>query len=1363
MTDTIKTIKVISFSGKDEDWNRWSKTFLATATAKGYREVLKPTDAAKQADEDKNTLAYSDLMLSCQDDVTFGMVDESISTDFPDGDARLAWKNLYAKFEPTTGAEKVRLKTEFQLMRMEEATDDPDPWITKLEITRRRLITLGHKMDDDDILIHILNNLPTEYETVIEISEEDLTLGKLTLQVLKQRTRARYARLSKKSDVEASNNSVALMMKTGFKGACNVCGKIGHKGTDCFSLDKNKSKKEEWFKNIKDKKVKKGYKKKNNNKNSTEHDTALASTNAEMVLMTTGKTNRFPKNIWIADSGATAHMTNSMKGMFDMKDTNKTITVGDGRQMVIQKTGKWRGTALDSEGQPIQILLTNVDYVEGLMVNLFSLTDAMEKGFQVLGSKTQISIEKGERKLSFATKIGSPTGYVYGAIINPTHAVGISAIAQKLEYKEAHDKLGHPGSDKLKKTAERLAWELNHEDSPCEDCLTGKAKRNNMNKAATNKSTKAGERLMIDISSVKNNRKNGKKYWLMVIDEASSMKWSYFLQNKADQTNCVISLIKELNSNEKTVKKIRCDNAGENQSLQKQCQAEGLGITFEFTARETPQQNGKVERAFATLYGRMRAMMIGAGFEEERRHELWTEAASTATKLDNILSNDGKTTPYNLFYGKNPEYEKYLRTFGEIGIVAVKPGHTIKNKLGNRGITCMFLGYAKDHAGNVYRMLNLQTRKVMLSRDIIWTNKMYADKVGKTRAQFWQENNSDDEDEDLQQEAMENEDATNMTPPVREPKLPPQLRKLQPYNNPGTLEVEDEVAGLCFFVPEKVAEDNGPTTYQDAWHHPDKEKRNKWREAIRLEFSQMIKNRVWSRKGCHALPSGRKGIGTKWVFKEKKNGIYRARLVAKGYNQVAGVDFQYNFAPVTSEVTLRVLLVLWVKNNYFAEVADVQTAFLNGDLEEEIYLMKPEGLTKFMDEENEEFEGNYLKMERSIYGLVQAARQFWIKFTMVLKKDMNFLQHSNDSCLFKREDEDGTVIIILYVDDCFTVGSKAAVKKALGEIEKHFSITRSEQVEDFIGCTITRKGNQVTLHQPDLIKKLLMKFEKEIKDLKPYDTPAAAGTRIVRNQEDGTLLSDEEQSKYRSGVGSLLYLLKHSRPEMSNSIRELSKAMDGANKAHQKALYRAIKYLEQTKDRQLILEPKEGSKNWEIRGYCDSDFAGDSDSRKSVSGFVIFFCGVPISWKSKGQKSVALSSTEAEYMAVSEVAMEILYIAGILQFLGIKPSYPIEVQVDNIGAIYLSKTATTGSRTKHIDTRYHFVRDYIEDGILKVVFVRSAENIADIFTKNLNGEQFRKHEESLNVKGSIDGKTVLKMPNRKGVKIGDTLVTRDNI
>jgi hypothetical protein len=226
------------------------------------------------------------------------------------------------------------------------------------------------------------------------------------------------------------------------------------------------------------------------------------------------------------------------------------------------------------------------------------------------------------------------------------------------------------------------------------------------------KSEIPGERLFIDISSVRNESYSGSKLWLLVLDDCTDYVRSYYFLTAKSQTKArLIPLLKEIKArNGKVVKNLRCNNARENQTLEKECKEQGLGIQFEYTTPGTPQHNGRMERKSAILYGRVRSMLNKANLEPTRRTGIWTEAARTPNLLNTILVSASKPeASHSGFFGKEPPFVRHPRTFGKVGVV-LNHAQKIKSKLKDRGRHCVFLGYAIDHAGDVYRMLNLATR-----------------------------------------------------------------------------------------------------------------------------------------------------------------------------------------------------------------------------------------------------------------------------------------------------------------------------------------------------------------------------------------------------------------------------------------------------------------------------------------------------------------------------------------------------------------------------------------------------------------------------------------------------------------------------
>ena len=304
-----------------------------------------------------------------------------------------------------------------------------------------------------------------------------------------------------------------------------------------------------------------------------------------------------------------------------------------------------------------------------------------------------------------------------------------------------HQITGHTGEHLLKPTTKYMKIELTGKLAPCEICSQAKIRQANVLKKNMKKvPTRPGYRVFIDISSFKQASRWGNRHWLIAVDEFSDCSHSFFMSKKSNQIKMIPMWIRGLSRKYGTeIKRIRLDNSGENRSLQKECDRQNLGMIFEFTTPGTPQQNSVVDRKIPTLAGRARAMLIQAGINSKENGEFWCEVISTATNLDNIKVRPDRTKrPYTLFYNKDAKYMKHLRSFGEMAVVAIHEGKKMRSKLDNRGKTCMFVGYADDHSGDVYRFLNIKTKRTIMSRDTRWLNiiwKHYKKKHNYARRQ----------------------------------------------------------------------------------------------------------------------------------------------------------------------------------------------------------------------------------------------------------------------------------------------------------------------------------------------------------------------------------------------------------------------------------------------------------------------------------------------------------------------------------------------------------------------------------------------------------------------------------------------------
>jgi hypothetical protein len=512
--------------------------------------------------------------------------------------------------------------------------------------------------------------------------------------------------------------------------------------------------------------------------------------------------------------------------------------------------------------------------------------------------------------------------------------------------------------------------------------------------------------------------------------------------------------------------------------------------------------------------------------------------------------------------------------------------------------------------------------------------------------------------------------------------------------------------------------------YKEAMKGSDKDK---WKKGVDEEHERFQKHKVFKAVPRGEVPVGSKILTSTWAMKKKASGVFRARLNARGYEQVPGKHYEPNSiaAPVTSDVTIRIVLTLLLLAKWHAELLDVKGAFLHGEFDdgETLYMEIPEGFEEYYPA------GFIWMLLRTIYGLKQAAVAFWKQLILAFAS-MNYHRSKADPCLYFDWTTFGLIVWISWVDDCLVVGEKKGTLIAKDQMMARFDCEEVGELDEYVGCKVERNfvDNTIKLTQPVMLQSFIDEFELPIG--KAPNTPATPGDALVRADPEDCI-SAKELFKYRSGVGKLLHMMRWSRPEILNAVRELSRYMSGASLAHVKAMHRTMKYCVGKPERGLLLRPEgewDGDPSFEfvITGRSDSDYAKDTDTRKSVSGTSTFFNGSPIHTRRNTQKSVTLSVTEAELVAATQCAQDMLFAMRVVESMGLKVKKPIILEIDIKGAVDLTHNWSVGSRTRHVQVRQYFLRD-LKEGVIWAKWIPGDSNSSDLFTKNLGGPLFEKH------------------------------------
>ena len=505
-----------------------------------------------------------------------------------------------------------------------------------------------------------------------------------------------------------------------------------------------------------------------------------------------------------------------------------------------------------------------------------------------------------------------------------------------------------------------------------------------------------------------------------------------------------------------------------------------------------------------------------------------------------------------------------------------------------------------------------------------------------------------------------------------------------------------------------------PSCYKDALLREDKAS---WELAMKVEMDSLKQNQTWD---LVQLPKGKKALPCKWVYRLKitrdAKTRHKARLVAKGFKQEYGVDFDEIFSPVVKMTTLRTLLALVASEDMELVQMDVKTAFLHGDLHEEIYMQQPEGY---------EVQGKaklVCKLKKSLYGLKQAPRQWYHKFDAFMKSQ-KFRRSDIDHCLYMKKDVNGDLLtLILYVDDMLIAGKSHKEIDALkARLHETFDMKDLGDANHILGMRIIRdrKKHVLYLSLKEYIGKVLQRFHME--GAKSISTPLPPYVKLSALDSPQTKVERTEMVKipYASACGGLMYAMVATRPDIAFAVGVISRYMANPGKQHWEAVKGVMRYLKGTQDLCICF----GRQDAKVHGYVDSDYAGHPDNRKSTTGYVFTFMGGAVSWISRMQRCTALSTTEAEYVAASEACKEALWLSRLVADLGCTKHIPL-LHCDNQSAIQLARNPVFHSKTKHIDVKYHFIREVIEDKLVQLVKIHTDDNPTDLLTKSLRSERF---------------------------------------
>lgn len=1240
--------------------------------------------------------------------------------------AKEMWDKLHSVYEQKSETSVHLLQQKFYSYAM-DANDDVANHISKLEDLAQKLKDLVEEISTTMLITKILMTLPASFSH-FHSAWESTNVNDRTIKNLTSRLMVEEARIAATEGLgESSSNAFAARSnatsrtyqarpRTSKPGKCYQCNRAGHWRRDCPTLRKTVS--------------------------SSNNDSGDALVCEVTISEAEFYAAEQESDKWFMDSGATEHMSNKREWFTNFVALKKPfpIRIGNGKHIFATGIGEILIFAFDDKNW-VRKRLTDVLFVPDIKLQLFSFGTALDKGLVFTADCKKCFFKKDDAIVAVGERSSRLFEMKFRVLVQDgTCQANLAKVGHRGDVLTLwHERLGHQNIIRVKEVLTKMNIKFLDDNFFCKSCVIGKQHRLPFKRTGTSADV-PGNLIHTDTCGpMQETSIGGSRYFVLFKDDYSHYRTIFFIKAKSEVKHIVDKYLKSVKMDTNfDVKVMRSDNGTEFVNVDVSKILEEKGIRHQRTVPYSPEQNGSAEREMRTIVEAARTMIHAKNLPIK----LWAEATNTAVYLLNRTGTSSVKgiTPYELWFSKEPEIN-HLKVFGS-KVFSHIPKEK-RQKWDRKAEEGIFVGYCDNTKG--FRIWHPEANKVIISRDVTFNENCGTDEA--TISSSSTENNSicinlvqsDDPAIDLNSSTSSNGSTSTTINISSDSSYDPETtlsttndttvdgdesevydshynfesdRRLRDRNQMPIPDYDPSYSfleGSLNIAESYVFQNVEPQSYAAAIRSPDSEK---WFRAIKEEMDSLIENNTWS---LVELPENRRAIDNRWVFKikYKANGDierYKARLVVKGFTQKYGIDYEETFCPVVKFSSIRMILAYAATEKLILKQFDVKTAFLYGELDEEIFMKQPVGYN--------DNSGRVCRLNRSLYGLKQASRCWNMKFVSFLR-NFGLLASKADPCVFIARNDGKVIILAIWTDDgLIAVSDESDADRLDRALQQKFHV-KFHELTYFLGLEIEKNvDGSIRMHQEGYARKILNKFK--MNECNPVFVPMDPNT-MAKSMDQSKEFMSARDMPYRELVGSLMYLAIATRPDISFALSYVSQHLENPSIVHWNALKRILRYIKGT--------PSHGIKfmmnsNARLNVYSDADFAGDVATRRSRTGFVVMVGSAPISWCSQKQQTVSLSTTESEYISGSESIRELIWLQTLYSELHpVNKNVPF-LFIDNQSAIKLIKNPENHKRSKHIDVKYHFIREKFTNGFFNLQFVPSKDQIADIFTKPLPKESF---------------------------------------